>query len=120
MLGERLVRSLGLRDDRAQDVRSETLALPGWTEFEQSEIQLVRAIIDLKHTDPFSVDLDDPSIIGSTDADLLTSVVFSLERTAIRDVIVEGNAIVRDGRHPKHEIISREYLAASRALWEAA
>jgi hypothetical protein len=43
------------------DVRSETLALPGWTEFEQSEIQLVRAIIDLKHTDPFSVDLDDLS-----------------------------------------------------------
>ena len=70
--------------------------------------------------DFLTVDLEDPSIAGAPRDTLLDNIVFSLERTAIRDVIVEGNAIVREGRHPKHELISREYLAASRALWEAA
>ena len=36
--------------------------------------------------DFFTVDLDDPSIAGARPDDLLAGVVFSLERTAIRDV----------------------------------
>jgi len=35
--------------------------------------------------------------------------VFSLERTAIRDVVVVGVAIVRDGRHALEDEIVAEF-----------
>jgi formimidoylglutamate deiminase len=55
--------------------------------------------------DFFTVDLDDPSIAGSSPENLLTNVVFSLSRTAIKDVIVGGTRIVTDGRHKDQEDI---------------
>jgi formimidoylglutamate deiminase len=42
------------------------------------------------------VDLDDPSIAGSGAEDLLANVVFSMERTAIREVRVAGRALELD------------------------
>ena len=57
--------------------------------------------------DFFTVDLDDPSIAGATPENLLANIVFSLSRTAIRDVIVGGKTIVADGRHAQQdEIVS--------------
>jgi formimidoylglutamate deiminase len=53
--------------------------------------------------DFFTVDLDDPSIAGSTPENLLANVVFSLSRTAVRDVVVGGKRIVADGRHAQQE-----------------
>ena len=53
--------------------------------------------------DFFTVDLDDPSIAGSTRENLLANVVFSLSRTAVRDVVVGGKRIVADGRHAQQE-----------------
>ena len=53
--------------------------------------------------DFFTVDLDDPSIAGSSSANLLANVVFSLSRTAIKDVIVSGERIVADGRHAQQD-----------------
>jgi formimidoylglutamate deiminase len=44
--------------------------------------------------DFFTVDLDDPSIAGATTEDLLANIVFSLARTAIRDVVVGGKSIL--------------------------
>lgn len=44
------------------------------------------------------VSLDDPSIAGASATDLVTSVVFSMARTAVRDVYVAGVPVVRDGR----------------------
>jgi formimidoylglutamate deiminase len=55
--------------------------------------------------DFFTIDLDDPSIAGSTTENLLANVVFSLSRTAIRDVVVGGKRIVEDGRHEHQEKI---------------
>ena len=49
--------------------------------------------------DFFTVDLDDPSIAGSSREDLLATIVFSLARTAIRDVVVGGRQIVKEGKH---------------------
>lgn len=49
--------------------------------------------------DFFTVDLDDLSIAGATPENLLANIVFSLSRTAVRDVIVGGKRIVADGRH---------------------
>jgi formimidoylglutamate deiminase len=44
--------------------------------------------------DFFTVDLDDVSIAGAAPEDLLANIVFSLSRTAIRDVVVGGKQIV--------------------------
>ena len=52
--------------------------------------------------DFFTVDLDDPSIAGSSPEDLLANIVFSLSRTAVRDVVVAGKRIVEDGKHFSH------------------
>lgn len=43
--------------------------------------------------DFFTVDLDDLSIAGSSPDELLTNIVFSLSRTAIRDVVVNGKQL---------------------------
>ena len=53
--------------------------------------------------DFFTIDLDDPSIAGATTENLLANVVFSLSRTAIKDVVVGGKMIVADGRHAQQE-----------------
>lgn len=55
--------------------------------------------------DFFTVDLDDASIAGSSPENLLANIVFSLSRTAIKDVVVGGTQIVRDGRHQDQEEI---------------
>jgi formimidoylglutamate deiminase len=52
--------------------------------------------------DFFTVGLDDLSIAGATPDSLLTNIVFSLSRTAVRDVVVGGKQIVENGRHRLH------------------
>ena len=46
--------------------------------------------------DFFTVALDDLSIAGATPDSLLTNIVFSLSRTAVREVVVGGKQIVGD------------------------
>ena len=70
--------------------------------------------------DFFTVDLDDPSLAGAESGALLNHIVFSLERTAVRDVAVSGQFVVRDGRHPLAREITREFIAVQRKLWGAA
>ena len=59
--------------------------------------------------DFFTVDLDDPSIAGSSTDDLLANIVFSLSRSAVRDVVVGGKRIVEDGRHREQEAIIEKF-----------
>jgi len=63
--------------------------------------------------DFFTVDLDDPSIAGSSREDLLANIVFSLSRAAVRDVVVAGRRIVEDGRHPDQESIVEKFTGLS-------
>lgn len=49
--------------------------------------------------DFFTVDLDDLSIAGADPDFLLTNIVFSLSRTAVRDVVVGGKQIISHGLH---------------------
>jgi formimidoylglutamate deiminase len=57
--------------------------------------------------DFFTVALDDPSLAGAAPETLLSHVVFSAERTAVRDVVVGGKFVIRDGSHPlAGEIVS--------------
>jgi formimidoylglutamate deiminase len=60
--------------------------------------------------DFFTVDLNDPSIAGSSTSDLLPNIVFSLSRTAIRDVVGAGQQIVENGRHRDQEAIVKSFI----------
>lgn len=67
--------------------------------------------------DFFTIDLDDLSIAGAEPASLLNNIVFSLERTAIRDVVVGGEFVVRDRKHVLAGEIVREFADVQRSLW---
>ena len=68
--------------------------------------------------DFFTVDLNDPSIAGASPDDLLSSIVFSLSKTAVRDVVVGGKRIVQDGRHAQQEEIIERFKALQKRLWK--
>ncbi|MBA2339272.1 MAG: formimidoylglutamate deiminase [Pyrinomonadaceae bacterium] len=67
--------------------------------------------------DFFSVDLNDVSIAGAGAEDLLAAIVFTLSRAAVRSVVVGGNCIVRDGKHPAQEEIISRFCALQNKLW---
>jgi formimidoylglutamate deiminase len=67
--------------------------------------------------DFLTVDLDDLSIAGHSSGDLLPLAVFSLNRTAIRDVVVNGRFVVRNGCHPLQEEIVSRYKELYGKLW---
>jgi len=67
--------------------------------------------------DGFTVDLDDLSIAGHSYEDLLPILVFSLNRSAIRDVIVRGKCIIRDGEHALHHEIVTRYKEVQTRVW---
>lgn len=67
--------------------------------------------------DFFTADLDDPSIAGVEPDDLLSAVVFSLSRTAVRDVVVGGEQIVIEGRHRNQDEIVERFVNLQKKLW---
>jgi formimidoylglutamate deiminase len=67
--------------------------------------------------DFFTVDLNDASIAGASPEDLLSNIVFSLSRAAVKDVVVNGKRIVEDGRHADQEEIVERFNVLQRRLW---
>jgi formimidoylglutamate deiminase len=67
--------------------------------------------------DFFTVDLNDPSIAGAAAGSLLTNIVFSLERTAVRDVSIGGIFVIREGRHQLQDQIVKSFDGAQKRLW---
>jgi formimidoylglutamate deiminase len=67
--------------------------------------------------DFFTVDLQDLSIAGADGASLLSHIVFSAERSAIREVYVGGRAVIQDGRHSLQEQVVQRFLAVQKKLW---
>lgn len=67
--------------------------------------------------DFFTVDLDDPSIAGATTDDLLSSILFGLARTAIKDVFVGGKQIVNNGQHKAQSETIRNFAMLQHRLW---
>jgi formimidoylglutamate deiminase len=67
--------------------------------------------------DFFTVDLDDPSIAGASEEDLLSSIVFAQSRTAVRDVVVGGRRIVEDGRHLAQDEVVERFKLLQQRLW---
>ncbi len=67
--------------------------------------------------DFFTVDLNDVAIAGHSAEDLLSMLVFSLPRSAVRDVAVSGRMIVRDGEHELTAEIVAQYTDIHRKVW---
>jgi formimidoylglutamate deiminase len=73
-----------------------------------------------RFADFVTVDLSDSSIAGNSAEDLLPILVFSLNRSAIRDVVVQGQFILRDQQHAHHEEIVSRYKELHTAMWSDA
>jgi formimidoylglutamate deiminase len=67
--------------------------------------------------DFFTVDLDDPSVAGASEDDLLPAILFSMARTALRETAVGGRLVVSDGRHPAQEEVTARFSSLQRKLW---
>ena len=75
------------------------------------------ALVPGNAADFFTVDLNDPSIAGASDDDLLATIVFGLSKGAVRDVVVAGKQIVSDRRHSEQEEIVESFNALQKRLW---
>jgi formimidoylglutamate deiminase len=93
----------------------ETASKAGATSLGQSGGELAVG----KPADFVSIDLDDPSIAGAGEETLVANVVFSLERTAIKEVYVAGRPLVAEGRHRLQERIIAEFAALQKRFWES-
>ncbi len=67
--------------------------------------------------DFFTVDLNDVSIAGHSAEDLLPMIVFSLNRSAIRDVVVNGRYVLRDQKHVYQDEIVSRYKEVQQKVW---
>ena len=67
--------------------------------------------------DFFTVALDDPAIAGASPDDLLASIVFSLSRAAVREVVVGGKPVVSEGQHLIQEEIVERFKELQKRLW---
>jgi formimidoylglutamate deiminase len=70
-----------------------------------------------KAADFFTVALNDPSIAGASTDDLLSSIVFSVSRAAVREVVVGGKPIVSEGRHLVQEEVVERFNDLQKKLW---
>lgn len=70
--------------------------------------------------DFFTVDLNDLSIAGHSAEDLLPIIVFSLNRSAIRDVVVNGKMILKDRKHLLRDEIVGRYKEVHQKVWSSA
>jgi formimidoylglutamate deiminase len=69
-----------------------------------------------RSADFFTVNLYDPSIAGATSEVLLDTIVFSLERRAIREVWIGARPRIVSGRHPQQGPIVGRYVELQRRL----
>ncbi len=70
-----------------------------------------------KPADFFTVDLDDPTIAGASEDDLLASIVFASSRAAVREVVVGGKPIVSEGQHLIQEEVVERFADLQKRLW---
>ena len=67
--------------------------------------------------DFFTIALDDPAIAGASPDDLLASIVFSLSRAAVREVVVGGKPVVSEGQHLIQEEVVERFSDLQKRLW---
>ncbi|MFQ5568097.1 MAG: formimidoylglutamate deiminase [Rhodothermales bacterium] len=62
------------------------------------------------------LDADQPLLYGKTDDRVVDTYVFAGGGELVRDVIVGGNHVIQEGRHPSEEAIAARYRAAVASL----
>jgi cytosine/adenosine deaminase-related metal-dependent hydrolase len=62
------------------------------------------------------VSLDTPRLAGTTAATALESVIFAATAADVRDVVIGGRDVVRDGRHLLIDDVPAALSAAVRAV----
>lgn len=67
--------------------------------------------------DFFTVDLNHPSLVGASPASLLSGIVLGADKSAVREVAVDGRLVVREGQHPRAEESGRAFHALARRLY---
>lgn len=67
--------------------------------------------------DFFTVNLYDPSLAGADADTLLATIVFGLERRAIRDVWIGARQRIANGRHLNQGLIVGRFVESQRRLW---
>jgi formimidoylglutamate deiminase len=70
-----------------------------------------------KPADFFAIDLEDPSIAGAANDNLLSNIVFAASRTAVREVVVGGKPIVSEGQHLLQEDVVEKFNELQKKLW---
>jgi formimidoylglutamate deiminase len=77
-----------------------------------------RGLTSGSFADFFTVDLNDVSIAGHSAEDMLPIIVFALNRSAIRDVVVNGTFVLRDQKHALQDEIVSRYQETHRKVWQ--
>ena len=101
--------------ERLSQMLYETASKSGAKSLGQSAGELAAG----KPADFIGIDLDDLSVAGASRETLVANVVFSLERTALKDVYVGGRCVLADGRHPLQEGITAEFRGVQELFWES-
>lgn len=70
-----------------------------------------------KPADFFTIDLNDPSVAGAGPDDLLSSIVFSASRAAVREVVIGGKPIVSEGQHLIQDEVVERFGELQKRLW---
>ena len=70
-----------------------------------------------KPADFFTVALDDPTIAGASEDELLPTIMFSSSRVAVREVVVGGKPIVSEGQHLIQEEVIERFKGLQKRLW---
>ena len=74
-----------------------------------------------EHADFVTYDLDDPTFAGcNSDEALLAALILSADSRAVRDVVVGGRHLVRDGKHTATQETRRAYDSLCRQLFAQA
>jgi formimidoylglutamate deiminase len=77
----------------------------------------IGAIAPGLRADVIVLDSDHPALAACEPATILDAWIFSGGRSPIRDVMVGGRWVVRDGKHAEREAIAREYARVLRRLY---
>ena len=56
------------------------------------------------------------ALAGRQGDEILDAWIFAADDTPVRDVMVGGRWVVRDGRHPREEAIASAYRVVARRL----
>lgn len=75
----------------------------------QAVAQPVGSIAPGCRADMVVLDADDPALAEQCAADMIDAAIFGPARNPVRDVLVAGRFVVREGRHPSEDAIFERY-----------